>query len=48
MSADNTPVVIGEGDLVPDVVLVDHHGNTWRFSDQRGTSLVLILHRHLA
>jgi peroxiredoxin len=48
MSADHTPVAIIEGDHVPDVALVDHHGRTWRFSDQRGTTLVLILHRHLA
>lgn len=40
--------VIGEGDLFPDVALVDHEGNPWRFSDHRGRPLVVVLHRHLA
>jgi len=40
--------VIGEGDLLPDVTLVDHEGAPFRFSDQRGRPLVLVLHRHLA
>jgi len=40
--------VIGEGDLFPDVALVDHHGNPWRFNDHRGRPLVVVLHRHLA
>ena len=39
---------IGEGDLLPDVALVDHEGHPWRFSDHRGRPLVLVLHRHLA
>jgi peroxiredoxin len=39
---------IGEGDLLPDVDLVDHEGRPWRFSDHRGRPLVLVLHRHLA
>ena len=40
--------VLGEGDLLPDVALVDHEGRPWRFSDHRGRPLVLVLHRHLA
>ncbi len=40
--------VIREGDLVPDVALVDHEGYPWRFSEHRGRPLVVILHRHLA
>jgi peroxiredoxin len=40
--------VIGEGDVLPDVALVDHEGRSWRFSDHRGRPLVLVLHRHLA
>jgi len=39
---------IGEGDLLPDVTLVDHEGALFRFSDHRGRPLVLVLHRHLA
>jgi peroxiredoxin len=45
MSADR---VIGEGDLLPDVTLVDHEGRPWRFSDHRDRRIVLILNRHLA
>jgi peroxiredoxin len=40
--------VIDEGELLPDVPLVDHDGQAWRFSDHRGTPLLLVLHRHLA
>lgn len=40
--------VIGEGDLVPAVVLVDHEGSQWSLEEHRGRPLVLILHRHLA
>lgn len=40
--------VISEGDVLPDVALVDHDGHRWRFDDHRGRPLVLILHRHLA
>ena len=40
--------VIGVGDLVPDVDLVDHDGIPFRFSDHRGRPLLLVLHRHLA
>ncbi|MGH9132643.1 MAG: redoxin domain-containing protein [Ilumatobacteraceae bacterium] len=40
--------MIGEGDLLPDVALVDHEGRPWRLSDHRGRPLVLILNRHLA
>lgn len=40
--------MIGHGDLVPDVALVDHEGDPWRFSDHRGRPLLLVLHRHLA
>lgn len=36
------------GDQLPDIELVDHAGRPWRTLDQRGHSLVLILHRHLA
>jgi len=39
--------VIGDGDLVPDVALVDHRGTPWRFSDHRDRILVVVLHRHL-
>lgn len=42
------PGVIGLGDIVPDIALVDHENRPWRFSAQRGRPLVLILHRHLA
>jgi peroxiredoxin len=44
----STGLVIGEGDVLPDVTLVDHEGNPWRFGDHVGRPLVLILHRHLA
>ncbi|CAN5529727.1 hypothetical protein BH23ACT3_BH23ACT3_06870 [soil metagenome] len=40
--------VIGEGNHLPDVPLVDHEGRTFRFSDHVGRPLVLVLHRHLA
>ena len=40
--------VIGEGELVPDVALVDHDGRPWHLGDHRGRPIVLILHRHLA
>lgn len=40
--------VIGEGDVVPDVALIDHEGVMFRLSEQRGRPLVLVLHRHLA
>lgn len=40
--------MIGEGDLVPDVTLVDHEGAAWRFSEHRDRFLVVVLHRHLA
>jgi peroxiredoxin len=40
--------VIGEGDLLPSVALVDHEGNRWRLEQHRGRPIVLILHRHLA
>jgi peroxiredoxin len=43
-----TNLPIGVGELLPDVPLVDHDGHPWRFSDHRGTPLLLILHRHLA
>jgi hypothetical protein len=36
------------GTVLPDVRLVDHRGAPWRFSEQRGRVLLLILHRHLA
>jgi peroxiredoxin len=36
------------GDVLPNLVLVDHTGSPWRAIDQRGRPLVLILHRHLA
>jgi peroxiredoxin len=39
---------IDEGDLVPDLALVDHEGATWRFSEHRDRFLVVVLHRHLA
>lgn len=40
--------IIGEGQPLPDVALVDHEGAPFRFSDHRGRPLVLVLHRHLA
>jgi hypothetical protein len=40
--------VIGEGDLLPSVALLDHEGNRWHFEEHRGRQIVLILHRHLA
>jgi peroxiredoxin len=43
-----TPNTIGEGDLLPSVVLVDHEGNRWHLEEHRGRPIVLILHRHLA
>ena len=36
------------GDVLPDPTLIDHTGNSWRPSDERGHPLLLILHRHLA
>lgn len=43
-----TQLVIGEGDLLPDVALVDHEGVQFRFSDHRRRPLLVLLHRHLA
>jgi peroxiredoxin len=40
--------VIGEGDLLPSIALVDHEGNPWSVEQYRGRPIVLILHRHLA
>jgi hypothetical protein len=40
--------VIGEGDELQSVALVDHEGNGWHFEEHRGRPIVLILHRHLA
>ncbi|HET9667234.1 MAG TPA: hypothetical protein VFP09_10775 [Desertimonas sp.] len=40
--------MIGEGDLLPDVALIDQQGRPWWFSAHRGRPLVLVLHRHLA
>jgi peroxiredoxin len=40
--------MIGVGDLLPPVALVDHEGRPWSAEDRRGRPLVLILHRHLA
>jgi peroxiredoxin len=40
--------VIGEGDLLPSLALVDHEGNPWSLQEHRGRPIVLILHRHLA
>jgi peroxiredoxin len=36
------------GDPVPEVELLDHHGQPWSTGEMRGRPLVLILHRHLA
>ena len=36
------------GDTVPDLPLLDHTGDAWRFSDHRDTPILAILHRHLA
>lgn len=43
-----SPRRLAEGEVLPDVALVDHDGRPWRLSDHRGRHLVLILHRHLA
>ncbi|GIU89778.1 MAG: hypothetical protein KatS3mg010_0877 [Acidimicrobiia bacterium] len=43
-----SPPVIGEGDRLPDVTLVDHEGRPWQPAHHRGRTLVLVLHRHLA
>lgn len=50
MNELGTPLdrVIGVGDVVPDVALVDPEGKPWLLSDHRGRTVVLILHRHLA
>lgn len=40
--------VVGEGDVFPDVDLVDHEGRPFEFSSHRGRPLVMVLHRHLA
>jgi peroxiredoxin len=47
-SAPHASRTIREGDVVPDVALLDHTGAAWRFSEHRGTPLLVILHRHLA
>jgi len=44
----NTPSIVKVGQFLPDIPLVDHDGNPWRFSDHRGRPLLLVLHRHLA
>ncbi len=36
------------GDMVPDVLMVDHDGRSWKLSSYRGRPVVLVLHRHLA
>ncbi len=36
------------GDPVPDIELIDHEGRPWRFSEHRGTPILLVMHRHLA
>ena len=36
------------GDTLPDLDLVDHHGQLWSTGAMRGRPLVLVLHRHLA
>jgi len=40
--------VIGVGDLVPPIALVDHEGNPFNLEELLGRAIVLILHRHLA
>jgi peroxiredoxin len=42
------PDQIDEGELIPDLPLIDHDGEPWTFSDQHGRPLLLVLHRHLA
>ena len=44
MSASPGPHV---GDLVEDFELCDDHGQPWRLTEQRGSPLLLIFHRHL-
>ncbi|HEV3452439.1 MAG TPA: hypothetical protein VG869_14730 [Acidimicrobiia bacterium] len=36
------------GDVSPSVDLPDDAGRHWRLADQRGRTVVLIFHRHLA
>jgi peroxiredoxin len=36
------------GDPIPDIELIDHTGEPWRFSDHRGAPIAVVLHRHLA
>lgn len=40
--------LLGVGDVVPDLPLVDHTGAPWRFSGHRGRPVLAVLHRHLA
>ena len=45
---DDEAFTLREGEVVPDVPLIDHRGEPWRFSDHRGSPILAILHRHLA
>jgi len=39
--------VLGPGDELGDVELVDERGETWRAADRRGRATLLVFHRHL-
>jgi hypothetical protein len=41
-------VTVREGDLLPDVALLDHTGEPWSFPRHRGRPILAVLHRHLA
>ncbi len=35
------------GEMAPDVTFLDASGRPWRLSDQRGSVVVLVFHRHI-
>ena len=46
MTEARAPLVVGE--VVPDLMLLDHRGRPWLVGGPRERPLMLILHRHLA
>lgn len=42
----DVPAVIGVGEHVPELALVDDRGEGWRLDAHRGEPLLLIFHRH--
>ena len=40
-------MLVSNGDLAPDIALVDQDGELWRLQDHGGRNIVLIFHRHL-